>query len=136
MLINITGDRDGRGRFVYVIPKLKLDMKFNYKIGITMINFEPMPSLFKFRENEVLCVNTNLLDRTGYNTKQTLLHVPVSNKEIQHHTSSFVLYHTLYLRDLESASFAITPLHSERTIDLRQIFLQLDIVRLDTYGRI
>ena len=136
MLINITGDRDGRGRFVYVIPKLKLDMKFNYKIGITMINFEPMPSLFKFRENEVLCVNTNLLDRTGYNTKQTLLHVPVSNKEIQHHTSPFVLYHTLYLRDLESASFVITPLHSERTIELRQIFLQLDIVRLDTYGRI
>ena len=136
MLINITGDRDDRGRFVYVIPKLKLDIKFNYKIGITLINFEPMPSLFKFRENEVLCVNTNLLDRTGYNTKQTLLHVPVSNKEIQHHTSSFVLYHTLYLRDLESASFAITPLHSEHTIELRQIFLQLDIVRLDTYGRI
>ena len=136
MLINIRGDRDERGRFIYVIPKLQLDTKFNYKIGVTLINFETMPSLSKFRESELLCINTNLLDRTGYNTKQTLLHVPIVNKEIQHHTRSFVLYHNLYLRDLESASFTITPLESERSIELRKIFLQLDIIRVDTYGRI
>ena len=136
MLINITGDRDERGRFIYNIPKLKFDTKFNFKVGITIVNFELMPTHSKIRENEILCLNTNLIDRSGYNTKQTILHVPKTINEIQHHKSSIVLRHNLYLRDIELASFTLTTLKSDRPIELRRIFLQLEVVRVDTYGRI
>ena len=137
MLINIFGRRTDRGDFKFEVPNTILDQRFNYKVAVTSVNFELMPTKTEFAENELLCLNTNLVDLSGFNPRQTIVHLPYNNKsEIQHHQPSIVLRHTLQIYNLENASFTITRQQGQRALELLHIFIQLEISRKEPYGRL
>ena len=136
MLINIFGKRTDRGDFQFEVPNTILDQRFNYKVAVTNVNFELMPTKTEFLDNELLCLNTNLVDLSGFNPRQTIEHLPYNNKcEIQHHQPTIVLHHTLQIYNLENASFTITRVKEQRALELLHIFIQLEISRKESYGR-
>jgi hypothetical protein len=132
MLINIFGN----GKDPLEFPALYFDRKFNYKIGVTCVNFQLGDST-GVRDRELFCLNTNLIDLTANNPAQTILHLPYEQRrEIQNKQIPFVQYHTLQMYEFENASFEFWRLLTNKRCELKFIFLQLEIKRVDSYGRI
>ena len=132
MLVNIFSNHKDTLEY----PVLYFYRKFNYKIGITCINFELADSK-GIRDRELFCLNTNLIDLTANNSAQTILHLPYEQRrEIQNKQLPFVQFHTLQMYDFENASFELWRLLTNTRCELKFIFLQLEIKRVDSYGRI
>jgi hypothetical protein len=118
------------------LPIIHLDRKFNYKVGMTMMNFELQNSA-GIRENEIFCLNSNLLDLTAMNANQTIGHLAFHAKHrIQHKECTIVLYQLLQIYEMDNVTFELRHLSTNTIAKLKHIFIQLEIKRLDTYGRV
>ena len=136
MLINLHANVENDGVLQLNIPRLTFDQRFNYKIGITHVNYRTSRGTL-FTDNELLCINTNVIDLSVQNPTQSLLHFPFNAKRtIQNIRPSIVLYQSLQLYEFENASFELRRFHSNELVKINSIFIQLEIIRLDAYGRL
>lgn len=117
------------------IPKIDLDTRFNYKIGVRMLNFRLSQN--NMSHNHLLCLKSSVVDLSSRNSLQALEFLTFdSTTEIQSYCPSIVSYHSLQLLDFEDASFDIIDPWSEHELLFSHFFLQLEILRVDSYGRV
>ena len=117
------------------IPKIDIDSRFNYKIGVRRINFKIHRT--NMEHNHLICLRSSAVDLTNRNPLQALEFFTYdSGSEIQSFCSSIVNFHSLTLRDLEDASFDLIDPWSEHEILFSNFFVQLEILRQDSYGRV
>ena len=140
MILNLHAVADTDGRIVFNIPRITFDRRFNYKVGVSHINFAVATGRStgsSIVDNELLCINTNIVDLSVQNPTQTILHfVYHSRRTIQNSKPPIVIYHALQLYEFENASFELRRFFSNEPIQLKYLFLQLEIIRLDAYGRL
>ena len=135
MLINLYG-KNKRGILNYDFPAITLDQRFNYKIGVTSINFE-LRDHSDIRDNELFCLVTNLVDLSVNNSFQSIVNLAyVHKRRIQNKQVTFVQYHSLNLYELQNSTFDLQRLTTEKLCELNHLFIQLDIQRVDAYGRL
>ena len=137
MLIEFFGKDDSTGSFSWYIPKLSLDRRFNYKVGLRHLNFEFLENTQNLNRNELFCLTSNLVDLSSRNPLQSLFNFAVDGVDpIFNIKPPIVTFHPVELYEIENSSFAIRNYFKDREIGLKQIFLQVEIIRLDSYGRI
>ena len=137
MIINISAIRDSSGLFQFNLPNLNFDRRFTYKIGVHHLNYRLQVQDSAIADNELLCLHSNLIDRSINNPTQTIAHLSYNSKSIvQNYKPSIVIHHKLQLYEFENASFELRRFFREDAIQLKYIFLQLEILRLDAYGRV
>lgn len=137
MLINLRGTKDSDGVLKFNMPKTNLDERFNYKIGITHLNFKLDGSRSDVENNELISVVSNLVDLTMNNKYQTIAYFSFNSEfDIQNFQPSIVYYQPLQLYELENASFELYRCFVDKALDLKYLFIQLEILRLDAYGRL
>ena len=138
MLINIDGSKVDGNNFAINSPSIRLDDRTCYKIGITHLNFilENNNDNKELHDNELLCLSTNLVDRSSLNPCQGALYFPFVSKKHFWQDVKFpgTTYNTLALHEIENASFQIIRVHADSPIKLEKIFIQLDISRELTHG--
>jgi len=137
MILNLHAVAGANGKVIFNIPRLTFDRRFNYKIGVSHINFAPAAGS-SITDNELLCVNTNVIDLSVQNPTQTIIHFAYNAKKktIQNSKPPIVLYQALQLYEFENASFELRRFFSNEPFKLNYLFLQIEIIRLDAYGRI
>ena len=119
----------------WTIPRIELDPKFNYKIGVRRINFKAQAG--NLEHNQLICLKSTVVDLSSRNPLQSLeLLTYDSAVQIQSFCPSVVCYYPLQLRNLTDASFDLIDPWSEHKISFSDLFLQLEILRHDSYGRI
>ena len=143
MIINITGTKnEASGTVLYELPKIYFDQRFAYKIGVQMLFIEMDESeevddsgLNKYN---LLCLNTNLVDRSSANPTQTILHFwhnSNNGSKIRWRPPSGV-YFGLHLFEFENSTFDVITTFDTKRIDIKNIFIQLEVVKVDPYGRV
>ena len=135
-MINIQGERDRSGRLALELPKIYFDRRFNYKVCVHKIHIvldhnEKLPDL------ELLCLNSNLIDRSGANLTQSLVEFwNFSKRKLsQIFTAQVLCYHSLHLYEIENSTFEVIRVFSNRSVSVEKLFVQLEIVKIDPYGR-
>ena len=119
----------------WAVPRIDLDPKFNYKIGVRRLNFKILSS--NLEQNQLICLKSTVVDLSSGNPLQSLEFVTYdSSVQIQSFCPSVVCYHPVQLRNLTDASFDLIDPWSEHEILFSNFFLQLEILRHDSYGRI
>ena len=137
MIINASGHQFD-GRFFITLPNIVLDRRMKYKIGVHRIYLtisKPLPK--SVLNNELFFVRSNLVDRSAENPHQSIVYFNYKRKDnsVQSHNATSVIYHQLQLHELGNASFEICRLNGkELNIDLLEIFLQIEIRRIDSYA--
>ena len=118
-------------------PQILLDRRFNYKIGLRHINFE-LTNANEMKNRQIICLQSSLVDMSTKNPIQSLEVFPYdSSVLIQDIRFQSIIYNTLQIREnLEDASFDLIDPFSEELIEFSSIFLVLEIIRQDSYGRI
>ena len=138
MLINVTGNFNSKGQFVYEKPNILFDRRFGYKIGVRHLNLEFRPNV-NLKDNELFSVTSNLIDCSPNNSLQSLFNFSIvkDRKSIQDYKADSVIFHSLQLFDLGDATFSIKRVFTEnRPVDILNIFLQLEVCKIDAYGRL
>ena len=136
MILNLRGIQQANS-LVFTMPNITFDNRLKYKIGVHRAHIIHNGEN-KIEDNELLQLTSNLVDRSAVNPDQTLLFFNNhrSSNNIQSHKSNIVLYYDLNLYELENASFAIKRFTGDTLrINISLIFLQLEIVRKQAYGR-
>ena len=138
MILNLNGQQHGN-LLKLNMPNIVLETKFKYKIGLHRIYFELKKGQeLKNMNNALLFLSTNLVDRSAINPQQAIVFFNYKDKtnNIQSHNVSNVLYYDLNLFELANASFEICHLKGNSVIlPITNIFVQLEVVRQDSYGR-
>ena len=118
------------------LPFIEFDRKFNYKIGVTYLSFQ-LENKLNMKDGELLLLKTNLVDLNMANPDQSIFYMNyMTSKSIQYTRPCIVLYEWVSLMDFKSASFEIRSQLSNKVLTLNNIFLQIEINRIDSYGRI
>ena len=105
MIINISGKKDAAGHVIFQLPKLYFDRKFAYKIGVRLIHVQM--SNLKVIVNDLLCLNTNLVDRSSMNPTQTIFHFWQRDNGALSSRAQQTVFYGLHLFDFENAT--LTP---------------------------
>ena len=134
MIINIKGDKDATGNLAFNLPKIYFDRKFAYKIGVRLIHVETSSS--KVTPSDLLCLNTNLVDRSSMNPEQAIFHFWQRDNGTMNSRSLQPAMYGLHLFDFENATFQLTRQFTGEKLEINKIFLQLEVVKVDPYGRI
>ena len=88
-------------------------------------------------DKQLICLKSSAVDLSSRNSLQALEFCTYdSSSEIQSFCPAIVTFHPLQLRDLQNASFDLIDPWSEHEILFSHFFLQLEILRYDSYGRI
>jgi hypothetical protein len=134
MLISIYG-KMGQNFKDLVLPTIYLDTKFNYKIGLTHLTFE-LEDKLNIRDGELMILKTNMVDLSMCNPDQALVHVNYYTRRIiQHFRPPIVLYQWMSNLNINGASFELRSQATNKALICTNIFLQLEIKRIDDYGR-
>ena len=138
MIINLIGEQDSAAAdplLVFQLPKLYFDRRFAYKVGMHVIHVEMSDSA---NEHDLMCLNTNLVDRSSVNPSQTIGYFwTYSNRgSRQHARPTPVVYYSLHLFDFEHAKFEVIRQFTSEKAPVEKIFVQLEVVRVDPYGRL
>ena len=136
MLLDISAKADSFNILQWKIPRLSLDRRFNYRVGVRHLNFSFMDKSQDFGLNELLSLSSNIVDLSIRNPLQSLLTFGYDVSPVKNLKPSIVSYYPVQLYELEDASFSIRSYFDEKEIKLKQIFINLEILRIDTYGRI
>ena len=129
MLVCITKNTE------WQIPTVDFDSRFNYKIGVRRLNFRMSNN--RLIDNQLICLKSSVVDLSSRNFLQALEFFTYdSSVQIQSFCPPIVSYHPLQLRNLEDASFDLIDPWSEHEILFSHFFLQLEILRYDSYGRV
>ena len=138
MLVSVTGYLNREGQIEYEKPNIILDRRYGYKIAVRHLNLE-FRSNVNLRDNELFCLCSNLVDCSQNNTAQSLFNFAIvkNRKSIQNYKEDGVMFHPLQLFDLGDAKFQIKRVFAEnRPVEIINIFLQLEVCRIDAYGRL
>lgn len=137
MILNIEGRYDERlHQLEYQIPSLTLNRKFNYKIGVKIVHLEFLRDN-KNSDNELLCVNTNLIDMSIYNSNQTIYFF--WNNSNLSKIFSFVSEPTFYplqVYEIENCKIGFSQFFTGKKLDIKKFLLQLEIQRSDFNARL
>ena len=130
MIINLTGKQNkfkGKADLVFQLPQLYFDRRFAYKVCLHIIHVELERDVI---EPDMLCLNTNLVDRSSVNPTQCIgyLWTYASRGKVQHSRATPVVYFPLHLFDLQNAKFHVTRQFDTEKIKIEKIFLQLEVV--------
>ena len=140
MIINIFGIKENNERIVYQLPNVFLDRRFSYKVRCTHVHFDlaNSPESLEIQRFELLALNSNLVDRSSLNPAQTLRHLwrASSSYQTQYSQLSDVPFFSLHLYELENATFEVIRVFKQKEVDLDNIFIQLEIIKADPYGRL
>lgn len=137
MLLDIVGKIESSGLFMLHIPRLTLDRRYNYKVGVRHLNFRFMNTRETPSHNELFCLSSSLIDLSNRNPLQSLLtfghdgSFPISNI-----IPDIVSYYPIQLYELEDATFEIRNYFQETEARVSHIFIKLEILRIDAYGRL
>ena len=137
MIINLEGKQNQNGYLEIDVPAVRLYSSF--KIGVKHVNFKLSSSGVNrnLENNELLTLNTNLVDRSALNPSQSIIQFPVrSGRPWQNFKPAFVLFYGLQFHNFENISFELKTFFGETRIDIESIFIQLEINKETTYGRI
>lgn len=122
------------------LPNVYLDRRYSYKVGVHHVYVELLPTTRNNNivDNELLCLNTNLVDRSSLNAMQTIFHFwNIARKQYtQFAKVPNVVFYSLQLYELESATFEITRQFTDQLVDIKNIFIQLEVLKIDAYGRV
>ena len=143
MIINIQGEKDysnSKGvKIRFDIPVIVLDRKYNYKIGVKFVHLETSPIMeWNLEDKALIAINTNLIDRSSINPTQTIYFFwnESNNSTIQRSLAPSVAFYPLQLYEVGSATFEIISFLDNRPLHLKKAFIQLEITRIDSHGRI
>ena len=137
MIINLRAVKNENGQLELELPKINFDRRYNYKIGVTHLHYKVDTLNSTPDDNELISIVSNTIDLAANNTYQTMDHfVYHGRKSIQNDRPSIVRYQPLQLYDLEHASFELRRYFKDEQLELEYIFLQLEILRSDAYGRL
>ena len=138
MILNLTGTQLENGIIRMVMPDIVLDNKQSFRIGLHRIHMiVGSRKRSSLQKNDLLLLSSNLVERSSLNPLQSIVYFNYENKnnhiETKHVNS--VIYHNLNLYELINASFSIKHFTgADVDLDLRDIFIQLEIQRENTYG--
>ena len=137
MILNIEGKFDEKlNKLEYQIPSLVLNRKFNYKIGVKIVHLEFLGDNSN-SNNELFCVNTNLIDMSIYNSNQTIYFF-WNNSNLQK-ISSFVTEPTFYplqVYEIENCKITFSQFFTGKKLSIKNFLLQLEIQRSDFNARL
>ena len=136
MLLDISAKADSFNTLQWKIPRLSLDRRFNYRVGVRHLNFSFMDISQDFGLNELLSLSSNIVDLSIRNPLQSLLTFGYDVSPVKNLKPSIVSYYPVQLYELEDATFSVRSYFDEKEIKLKHIFINLEILRIDTYGRI
>ena len=141
MIINVNGSYNDETKKVnFELPNIYFDRKFSYKVGVHQLYVELLPTRNNstVHENSLLCLCSNLVDRSTSNTMQALFHFCPSakRKNRQFITKDLITFYSLHLYEIDSATFLIYENFHNQQLDIKNIFIQLEILKIDPYGRI
>ena len=132
MLVDIFSSRKS-GELQLTFPPITLDKRFNYKVCVRHLNFLAKD---QFDNNELFCLTSNLVDLSNRNPMQSLLSFNYDGKFPRQNINPVVLsYRSVQLYDLENVSLAIKKYQTDLEVPLEYLFVNLEIVRSDAYGR-
>ena len=119
------------------LPNTILDKKQMFKIGVHKVYLKTERSIVLIDNNELLFLNSNLVDRSANNPQQSIVQFNYTKKgNVQQYNAETIIFQSLYLYELNNASFQLRDFHAKATgIDIKNIFLQIEIIRDDRYGR-
>ena len=141
MIINLRGSVSPKSSKLEIeIPNVYFDRRYSYKVGVHHLYFElEQTDANKTMPNyDLLSLNTNLVDRSSANPTQTIFYITHLRKQhmIQFSKVATVVYYSLHLYELESATFKITRQFNSQPVDIKHIFIQIEILKVDAYGRV
>ena len=132
MLINIEGTLSENGDLLYNVPHISLDRKYNYKIGVKLVHINFLES-FQLSNNELLSIETNLIDLSSFNPTQTIFFFwNDSKKNIRQ--NSFVedvSYFPLQVYETENCKISFKKFFSGEKLRIKNFFIQFVIQRSD-----
>lgn len=146
MILNLRGvERDGS--IVMEMPNIILDRKLKFQIGVhrVHITIDTAGKENNAQENtvqhnnELLLISSNLVDRSAANPTQSIVYFNFKSKtnNIQSYYSPHIIFHNLHLHELSNASFQLCRFTGESlTLPVKEIFIQLELLRDISYGRI
>lgn len=136
MLINISGRTDSAGVMFWEIPQINLDRRYNYKVGVRHLNFELLNHGQDISQNDLLCLHTNLIDLSIRNPLQSVLSFAHDGRQpISDINPTIVSFYPIQLYNLESLTFSIRKYFLDREVPVKHLYVLLEILRIDAYGR-
>ena len=135
MIVILYGEHDSSGLNM-IIPSIHFDRRFSYKIGVSHLYFE-ISDIENPLTKDLLCLWSNTIDRSNINDKQVLLTINNNNESRTINVKpERIVFHPLHLYELYSSSFVIKSFFEEKPIPVGKIFIELEILRIDSYGRL
>ena len=139
MILNIYGETD-QNQLNIQMPNITLDRRSRYQIGVHRVFFE-IENIGRIQllrgNNDLLLISSNLVDRSAINPQQSIVYFDFNKRDklIQSFCSQSVIFQPLQMYELANASFNICLL-SGQPVDwiFKQLFLQLEIKRSESYG--
>ena len=130
MIINL---KSQNGKLL-TMPNINLNRKVKYKVGARRIfcSLDDHPE--DSAAHDLVIISSNLVERSAENPDQAIVHLDYARKsKYISFCPPLITYQPLRLYDLAGSSFTLslldgTPLNSKR------FFLQLEILRDETYG--
>lgn len=139
MILNILGTIDRNGEIELEVPRVLMDRKYGYKIAVRHLNIELVENVINatLKDNELICLISNVIDMSAINTMQAILHFSFNakRKSIQNIKDNCLVFYSLHLYDLENMKFKVKRVFNDKPITVKNIFIQLEIIKLDAYGR-
>ena len=139
MILNIQGTTVD-GKLKIEIPTIFFDRRYSYKMAIHHLHIGLSSTIYDtpLEDNTLLCLSTNLVDRSANNAFQAACHFyyRAGRKLTQYCKNSNLTFHPLHLYEIENASFNVLVQFTGQVIKLNNIFLQIEILKTDPYGRV
>ena len=119
------------------LPNVILDKKIRYKVGIIRIYFKLNERDNEVKDKNLLSLNTNLIDRFSCNPQQALAFFNYKKGAlVQYHNANSIQFQPVYLYEFANTSFQLRDFQGKDPgLEIQDIFIQLEIIRDDNYGR-
>ena len=131
MIINAKNQSDSQ---IIPMPNISLNRKTKYKIAVRRIFFVLDDHNQDLPAHDLIIVSSNLVDRSAENPDQAIVHIDFARKsKYVSYCPHSITYQQLRLYEIEGASFALSLLDG-RPLSFKRFFIQIEILRDDSYG--
>ena len=141
MIINIDGEKISRKldtKLELHLPSIRFDSVSKFQISIRHLHiiFENNDQNRHLHDNDLLCLRTNLVQRSSTNPFQSLLYFSFNAKKHlwQNILITDATFFDLALFEMENASFEIVQVYNDQPLIVDKIFIQLEIKQGLTHG--
>lgn len=133
MIINLNSNH-AENKNQLLMPNVSLNRRVKYKIGVRRVFCILEDHRQDLPAHDLVIIRSNLVDRSAENLDQAIVHVDFARKsKYITFCSPMVTYQPLRLYDLGGSSFELSLLDGTK-LDYKEIFIQLEILREDSYG--